>query len=127
MHKALVARHYEWKFHMLTGAAWSAVTFMLPAWRGWNFSSRLGVSLLPFFVAVYRGFRRGHDHVIYVGETFMEHHLRKVALLKYLRDNDDYLPEFKDWMVKSGLLQTHLHFYGLKPMATIEDIPPIDV
>lgn len=56
----------------------------------------------------------------------MEHHLRKIALLKYLRDNDDYLPEFKQFIAEAGILQMYLRMYGLNPMGVIADLDPVE-
>lgn len=116
MMNAFLIRDYEVNLHLTTGFLWSAVFYALPAWRGFALSTRLTISALPFAVAAYRGFRRGYDQINYVGETYMEHHLKKAAVLRHLRDHDDFLPEFKQYLLKNTDFNAKLAVYGIKPL-----------
>jgi hypothetical protein len=118
--KAIKSRGEEWSFHLWTGLAFSAWTFLQSGWKRFGLAPRLAVSAIPLAVATYRGHRRGVDLVNYVGDTFMEIHFRRSQLIKYLRDYDDYLPEFKDHLVKSGLMDLYLSMYGLHRQTGVE-------
>jgi hypothetical protein len=113
MLNAFMIRDYELNFHCTTGLIWSALFYALPAWRGFARSTRITISLLPFAVAAYRGFRRGYDQITYVGETYMEHHCKKAALLRHFRDHDDFLPEFKQFLLKETDFNSMLRVYGI--------------
>mmetsp|Transcript_19759 Transcript_19759/g.3237 ORF Transcript_19759/g.3237 Transcript_19759/m.3237 type:complete len:89 (-) Transcript_19759:31-297(-) len=85
----------------------------MPAWRGYNLGARATLSAVPFLLSMYRGYRRGYDQITYVGSAYMEHHLKRKALLEYLKDNDDFLPDFKRTLMEKGTFNMWLQYYGL--------------
>jgi hypothetical protein len=113
MIRAFMIRDYEMRFHFMTGLAWGLAFLTLPAWQKFKFATSVSLSSAAFGLAMYRGFRRGYDQVEYVGETFMEMHIRKNELLKYMRDHDDYLPEFREHLIESKKFYPLLQSYGL--------------
>jgi len=113
MLRAVMIRDDEMVFHAVTGLLWSTVVLLLPGWAKFRLATRLTTSALPFIGAMYRGFRRGYDQINYVGETFLEMHMRKMSMLEYFRDHKDYLPEFREHLVNTGKLIPLLEAYAL--------------
>lgn len=113
MWNAFIIRDYELQFHFYTGLAFSALSFAMPAWKGYNLGARATISAVPFLLAMYRGYRRGYDNILYVGSPFMEHHFKRKRVLEYLRDNDDFLPDFKQRLLSNGTFDMWLKFYHL--------------
>ncbi|CAG9330292.1 unnamed protein product [Blepharisma stoltei] len=111
--KSFIVRDDEMKLGLVAGAAWGSLFALLPAWRGYPIGARIFVGLIPFSLSVYRGYRRGVDHVLYVGETFMELHLRRRAVIKNLLYDPDSEPEFYDYIKKSGQLERLAKKYRL--------------
>ena len=116
---AYAIRNYEFSFAWQAGGLFSTAFFLLPGWKGFGMGLRLAVSAMPMVLSLYRGFRRGNDQVLYVGDTYVEHQLRKRALLQHLRDHDNYLPEFKEFLLQRGDFNQMLQIYGLRPLTQI--------
>ncbi len=116
---AYAIRNYEFSFAWQAGGLFSTAFFLLPGWKGFDMRLRLAVSAVPLVLSLYRGFRRGNDQVLYVGDTYVEHQLRKRALLQHLRDHDNYLQEFKEFLLKRGDFNQMLKLYGLRPLTQI--------
>lgn len=117
MLNAFKIKAYELHFAFWTGLAWGGFFAVLPGWKGYGWHTRLAAGTIPFLLVMYRGFKRGYEQISYVGEPFMEHHLKKKALLKYLRDNDDMLIDFKEALLRSGTFNRWLMDYGLEPLS----------
>lgn len=113
MLRAFMIRDYELKFHFYTSIGWFAASMMLPAFRKFKLSTTLTISSLFSVAAMYRGFRRGYDQIEYVGETYIEMHMRKMSMMKYFRDHKDYLPEFRQQLIDTGKFIPLLECYGL--------------
>lgn len=116
---AFAIRNYEFSFAWQAGGIFSTAFFLLPAWKGFDIRLRLAVSAVPLVLSLYRGFRRGVDQVLYVGDTYVEHQLRKRALLQHLRDHDNYLVELKEYLLERGDFNQMLEIYGLRPLTQI--------
>lgn len=116
---AYAIRNYEFRFAWQAGGLFSTAFYLLPGWKGFDLKLRLAVSAVPLLLSLYRGFRRGNDQVLYVGDTYVEHQLRKRALLQHLRDHDNYLVEFKEFLLKRGDFNEMLELYGLRPLTQI--------
>lgn len=116
---AYAIRNYEFSFAWQAGGLFSTAFFLLPGWKGFDMKLRLAVSAVPLLLSLYRGFRRGNDQVLYVGDTYVEHQLRKRALLQHLRDHDNYLVEFKEYLLQRGDFNEMLELYGLRPLTQI--------
>lgn len=116
---AFIIRDYEFGFGIQSGLLFSGLFTLLPAWKGYNIRTRLFFSSLPLLMSLYRGFRRGTDQVMYVGNTFIEHQLRKRQLLKHLRDNDNHLIEFKQHLLQRGDFNKLLAQHGLRELTKV--------
>ena len=118
---ALMIRDYEVKAGLFYGAIWSGVFASMSGWKGFPIKARIAVCSVPFLLSAYRGFRRGYDQIMYVGETYAEHLLKTRDFLKKLRDRDDVVVEFKDHLVKTGKLQKYLKEFGLSQPISIAE------
>ena len=116
---AYAIRNYEFAFGLHSGLIFSTAFFYLPGWKGYNMRLRGVVSLIPLGLSLYRGFRRGTDQVLYVGDTYVEHQLRKRALLQHLRDYDNHMFEFKQHLLQRGDFNQMLQAYGLRPLTQV--------
>ena len=116
MLNAFKIKSYEVQFGLYTGLAWGVFFAAVPGWKGFDWRARVFAGSAAFLLAAYRGFRRGYDQVAYVGDVFMEHHLKRKALVEYLRDNNDTLVEFRQHLLDTGLMNTYLKQYGLDPI-----------
>ena len=104
MAASFMIKNYELYWGIVSGVAFGGLVFCLPNWGRHPLALRLFCASIPFSFNIYRGFRRGYDHIDYHGKKWSEVHLRRKELIKHLRDHDDFMPEFKQWLVENGKL-----------------------
>ena len=115
MMNALAIKDGELRFGLVSSAFWGGLFACLPGLKGYSVGTRIVFGSIPFALSYYRAFRRGYDQVEYVGSTYLELLVKRKALLEYLGENDGYLSDVKEAIMKQKNYKLWLELYDVKP------------